>query len=268
MSRLQVNWHYIESGDPNGVPFLFLHGFMAHSGIWKPVMEQLPDSIYAVAVDLPGHGKTTADLNNLDFESLSDALDEFISTHFNRPIILLGYSLGGRIALYTALKYPERFFGLILESTTPGIEDSKAREKRILEDQAKAEKLRNTEIRNYLNDWYKLPVFASLQQRPDLIEKIINKKSGNDPNALAEVVVRLSPGRQKSLWNDLVRWDKPTLVMAGELDEKFCAVAKRMAPRIKESDLKIIPGAGHIVHLENHKDFMSALNFFLSSRIL
>lgn len=268
MSMLKVKWHYIESGNTSGIPMLFLHGFMAHSGIWKPVIEQLPDSMYAVALDLPGHGKTEADLETLDFEPLSDAVNEFIQNQFGRPIVLLGYSMGGRIALYTALKYPENFIGLILESTTPGIENPEERGKRVLEDKAKAEKLRSTDIRTYLTDWYKLPVFASLERRPDLVEKIINKKSANDPNALAEVVVRLSPGRQKTLWNDLDRWKKPTLVIAGELDEKFCTVAKKMAPRFDDADLKIIPGAGHIVHLENHKDFTAVLNFFLSSRIL
>jgi len=268
MGSLKVHWHYIESGDPVGVPILFLHGFMAHCGIWRPVMDQLPDCMHAIALDLPGHGKTTADLDNLDFDSLSDAIHKFIEDHFNRPIILLGYSMGGRIALYTAFKYPERFIGLILESTTPGIENPEERDKRVLEDQAKADKLRSTDIKTYLTDWYKLPVFSSLAQRPDLIEKIINKKSDNDPAALAEVVMRLSPGRQRSLWDKLETWNKPTLVIAGELDEKFCAVAKKMAPQIKNADLKIISGAGHIVHLENHKDFMTALNFFLSARIL
>lgn len=268
MTSLNVKWHHYEHGDPSGIPILFLHGFMGHAGVWRPVMEQLTDNMYAVALDLPGHGKTTSELRNLDFDSVSDAVSGFVKNHFDHPPILLGYSLGGRIALYTALKHPDLFGGLVLESTTPGIESRADRDVRLGEDQAKADKLRTTDIRTYLTDWYQLPVFASLALRNDLIEKIIKKKSGGDPVALAEVIVRLSPGRQKSLWGELDRWDKPTLIIAGELDEKFCNIARQMVPRIKNADLKIIRDAGHIVHLENRKDFMIALNFFLSSRIL
>ena len=268
MSRLKVQWHYIESGDPDGVPILFLHGFMAHGGIWRPVMDQLPGGIRAVAIDLPGHGRTIAALDNLDFDTLSDAIHEFIGDHFDRPIVLLGYSMGGRIALYTALKYPDNFTALILESTSPGIKDPKERDERYLEDRAKAEKLRTTDIKTYLTEWYQQPVFASLSQKSDLIEKIINKKSGNDPAALAEVAMCLSPGRQRPLWDELETWNKPTLIIAGELDAKYRALAMEMAHRIGAADLKIISGAGHIVHLEKFKDFTAALNFFLSTRIL
>jgi 2-succinyl-6-hydroxy-2,4-cyclohexadiene-1-carboxylate synthase len=268
MTSLNVNWHSHQHGDRSRTPILFLHGFMSHGGVWRPVMDQLPDNMYSVALDLPGHGKTAADLSKLDFDNLADAIISFVNESFSGQTILCGYSMGGRIALYTALKYPDRFSMLILESTTPGIENRGDREKRLNEDRAKADKLRKSDIRTYLSDWYKLPVFSSLAKKPDLVEKLIQKKSGNEPAALAEVILRLSSGIQPSLWDKLEKWDKPALIIAGELDTKFCDIAQQMAPHFSDVKLKIIPEAGHIVHLENHKAFMAALNFFLSSRIL
>jgi 2-succinyl-6-hydroxy-2,4-cyclohexadiene-1-carboxylate synthase len=123
-------------------------------------------------------------------------------------------------------------------------------------------------LQAYLTDWYEQPLFASLKRRPGLIESIIRKKLDNDPEKLAEVVVRLSPGHQKSLWNVLNQWDRPALIICGELDEKYCEIGRRMASLIEKSELRIISDAGHIVHLENNKDFVAALNFFLTTYIL
>jgi 2-succinyl-6-hydroxy-2,4-cyclohexadiene-1-carboxylate synthase len=268
VGSLNVQWHYQQAGEPSGVPILFLHGFMGHGGVWQQTVDQLPDGMFAVTPDLPGHGKTIANLEFLDFDSAAEAVAGFIEAQLNRPPVLVGYSMGGRIALYTALKFPEKFTGLVLESASPGISDAGERKKRLGEDKAKADKLLKTDVRTYLKEWYQLPVFDSLADKPELVEKIIQKKVGNDPAALAEVVVRLSPGVQPSLWDKLDRWDKTTLIIAGEKDNKFCEIARQMASCMPQGDLKIIPDAGHIVHLENNKDFASALNFFLSSYIL
>jgi 2-succinyl-6-hydroxy-2,4-cyclohexadiene-1-carboxylate synthase len=231
-------------------------------------MNQLPDKTYAVAVDLPGHGETEADLKHLDFESLSGAIVDFINEQLKTPPIVVGYSMGGRIALYMALKYPESVGALVLESSSPGIENASERESRLIQDEKRADSLRRSGLRAFLADWYEQPLFNSLKSRSGMVESIIQKKLDNSADNLAEVMVRLSPGRQKPLWEDLRKWDKPTLIIAGELDGKYCDIAHRMASITDQSELKLISDAGHIAHLENKKDFIAALNFFLSSYIL
>jgi 2-succinyl-6-hydroxy-2,4-cyclohexadiene-1-carboxylate synthase len=268
MGTLNIKWHCHEAGDPSGIPILFLHGFMAHGRIWLSTMNQLPNGMYSVALDLPGHGKTLANLEALDFDSLSEAVAAFIQNHFGRPVVLAGYSMGGRIALYTALSYPQSISALILESATAGIDGDAERNERVRQDQERAEGIRGRGLQAYLTDWYEQPLFASLKRRPGLIESIIQKKLDNNPEKLAEVVVRLSPGYQKSLWNVLNQWDKPALIVCGELDDKYCEIGRRMGSLLRKSELRIISDAGHIVHLENNKDFVAALNFFLTTYIL
>jgi 2-succinyl-6-hydroxy-2,4-cyclohexadiene-1-carboxylate synthase len=160
------------------------------------------------------------------------------------------------------MKYPDRFIGLVLESTTAGMDDRPHRQQRLVADRKIATKLRQSEMQAFLNDWYQQPLFKYLKS--EMVAAIISKKMVNKPNDLAEVVVRLSQGIQPPLWTKLCQWTKPTLILAGEIDKKYCELAKRMSSLISSSKLRIIPDAGHIIHLENNKDFVSALNSFLS----
>jgi 2-succinyl-6-hydroxy-2,4-cyclohexadiene-1-carboxylate synthase len=262
----KVTWHFHSHGEREDYPILFLHGFMADGSIWLPTMQNLPEKVHCIAVDLPGHGKTECDLSWLDFDSLAQSLADFAASHFEREPLMIGYSMGGRIALYTALRYPEKFSGLVLESCTPGIEDDDERLRRFESDRGLAMKLRQGNMRSFLADWYRQPVFASL--RAEVVEEIIGRKSKENPYKLAEVLVRLSQGAQPPLWRKLPGWRRPTLIVAGDKDSKHVAIARKMGAIMPTAHVQIISGAGHIVHLENNKDFVSALNFFLGSYIL
>ena len=264
MGNLIHSWNAYKTDDSSKPPLLFLHGFMGSGRIWLPTFDLLKDSHYCVALDLPGHGQTDADLHQLTFSTLADSISTFIDDSFTSPPGIVGYSMGGRIALYTALKYPEKFSSLILESTTAGISDSFERQKRMLRDQTVARKFLETDMKSFLEDWYSQPVFAYLADYPGLLAHIIEKKSTGDPKKLAEVIVKLSPGTQPPLWDQLSHWTKPTLIIAGSIDDKFREIGKRLHAAMPQSRLEIIDGAGHIVHLEKHKEFMSALYSFLS----
>ncbi|MCK5124773.1 MAG: 2-succinyl-6-hydroxy-2,4-cyclohexadiene-1-carboxylate synthase [candidate division Zixibacteria bacterium] len=264
MADLIKEWNVYRAGDNFRRPILFLHGFMGSGKIWLPVIEQLQDSYYCLALDLPGHGETKANLGNLFFDTLAESLISFIDDNCNQPPIIIGYSMGGRIALYTAIKYPEKFHSIVLESSSPGIADGFERQKRLLSDRTVSEKFLQTDMRSFLIDWYKQPVFNYLSEKQGLTEKIIDKKSSGNPEFYSKVVIALSPGRQIPLWNKLPFLFLPVLIIAGEIDQKYCEIGRRMTDALPKSRLEIIKNAGHIVHLENRKDFMSALNSFLS----
>ncbi len=256
-------WKIYSVGNPEHQSILFLHGFMGSGKIWLSTFEQLKDNFYCVSVDLPGHGETEADLKDLSFDSLAEDLASFIDDTFTKPPVIVGYSMGGRIALYTALKYPEKVDSLVLESSTAGISDGFERKKRLLKDTQIGELLFKSDMRDFLIDWYKQPVFAYLANHPGLVDRIIEKKSNGEPESLSKVVVVLSPGNQYPLWGKLSEWIKPTLIIAGSADAKYYEIGQRLNDAIKNSRLEIIPGAGHIVHLEKHKEFMSVLKSFL-----
>lgn len=264
MGRLVHYWHTYEAGDSGNPPVLFLHGFMGTGKVWLPTFEKLASDFYCVALDLPGHGQTEANLDNLTFDSLAESMAAFIDDSFSTPPIIVGYSMGGRIALYTALKYPERIESLVLESSTAGISDGYERKKRLMQDTNLSEIMKKSKMRQFLIDWYRQPVFSYLAKHPGLVDRIIDKKSSGNPELLAEVMVRLSPGNQPPLWDKLDQWKKPTLIIAGSIDAKYFEIGQRLHDNLHNSRLEIIEGVGHIVHLENHKEFMSVLKSFLS----
>src|SRR5918994_5654049 len=112
-------------GSPGNPDVLCLHGFMDSAADWQDVATAIGDQASCIALDLPGHG-SSLDLAPEAYtmegtaRSVIRTLDEL---EVRRPVIV-GYSMGGRLALYLALHYPERCVGLILESASPGLEDA------------------------------------------------------------------------------------------------------------------------------------------------
>src|SRR5687768_14571218 len=119
------------SGSPGHPAVLFLHGFMGSSADWQDVVAATMDLAYCIALDLPGHGSSlglTPEAYTMEgtTQAAVQTLDEL---EVERPAIA-GYSMGGRLALYLALRYPERCAGLFLESTSPGLESGEERKAR------------------------------------------------------------------------------------------------------------------------------------------
>jgi 2-succinyl-6-hydroxy-2,4-cyclohexadiene-1-carboxylate synthase len=105
----------------------------------------------------------------LSYENVAQGLQTTLADGDRRPVILAGYSLGGRIALYTSLRFPDFVRALVLESTSPGIADPAARQERVRADEQRAEDIASFGIRAFVDDWYRQPLFRSLHP---LLERI------------------------------------------------------------------------------------------------
>jgi 2-succinyl-6-hydroxy-2,4-cyclohexadiene-1-carboxylate synthase len=184
-----------------------------------------------------------------------DLLDRFGAA---RPAIV-GYSMGGRLALYLALRHPERCSGLFLESASPGIEDATKREARRRSDEQRAERLEAGDLASILHDWYRQPLFASLAQREDLLQETIEARMHNDPVELARSLRGMGTGHQPSLWDDLDALQVPAVAVAGELDEKYARISRRIAGSSPNARAVVIPGAGHNVRLEAPEAYLALL---------
>ena len=243
---------------------LFLHGFMGSGADWKATIPALDERFYCVAPDLPGHG-TALRLPSEAYtiEGAARLLLELLDRLEVPATALAGYSMGGRLALYLALRYPGRVFGLFLESASPGIEDTTERQTRREADEEKAKRLESGDLEEFLADWYGQPLFASLARNERLLRETIEARLRNDPGELARSLRGMGTGNQPSLWEELSALRVPTLVVAGELDEKYVGVSARMAslnPRIRSA---IVPGAGHNVRLEKPEEYLGLLEGFL-----
>jgi 2-succinyl-6-hydroxy-2,4-cyclohexadiene-1-carboxylate synthase len=256
--------NYEVSGDHQPPAILFLHGFMGSSADWREVMAALGDRTFRIAVDLPGHGASLGlppDSYTTEgaIRAVVGILDEL---EVVRPVVA-GYSMGGRLALYLALRYPERCAGLLLESASPGLESAGERAARRAADESKAGRLESGDFEAFLLDWYRQPLFASLARDENLLRRTVEARRRNDPAELARSLRGMGTGSQPSLWGELEGLAVPALAVAGGLDEKYAGISWRMArinPRIESA---IVPGAGHSVHAETPAGYTSLLGRFV-----
>jgi 2-succinyl-6-hydroxy-2,4-cyclohexadiene-1-carboxylate synthase len=137
--------------------------------------------------------------------------------------------MGGRLALYLALRYPERCAGLFLKSASPGLENSGERVARRAADESKAKRLVSEDLEAFLRDWYRRPLFATLAQDENLLKRTIDARRRNDPGELALSLRGMGTGGQPSLWGELEHLAIRTLAVAGGLDGKYAGILSRMA---------------------------------------
>ncbi|PSQ81757.1 MAG: 2-succinyl-6-hydroxy-2,4-cyclohexadiene-1-carboxylate synthase [Bacteroidetes bacterium QS_8_68_15] len=243
---------------------LFLHGFMGAAANWQPIAGRLTDGARCLAVDLPGHGSATGRLSDDDYtmDGAADALAATLDTQDLSRVAVVGYSMGGRLALYFALQWPERCRRLLLESASPGLETETARADRRRTDAERARRI-SGDFRAFLEDWYRMPLFASLS-RHGLVEEAVARRLDNDPAELVRSLEGMGTGRQPSLWPRLPELAMPALVLTGALDEKYCRLTEAMAARSKGRLRRtVVEDAGHNVHAERPERFAARLRAFL-----
>ncbi|MBI5353565.1 MAG: 2-succinyl-6-hydroxy-2,4-cyclohexadiene-1-carboxylate synthase [Chloroflexi bacterium] len=248
-------------GNPKNPPLVFLHGFLGSGKSWRDIAETFSENYFCILPDLPGHGENTKlDLNStINFDYLTNWLSQLLDEIPAPKIHLIGYSLGGRAALTFACRYPERILSLTLESASPGIVDLDERTHRIDEDSARAESILKDGMSAFVDKWYRMPLFASLNSNPEKLSAIKEAASRNDPRWMAKVIRELSPGLQTPLWDSLAKLSFPILLIAGEKDEKYVQVIKKMSERIPSAQKNIVSEAGHNVHAEQPEKYIELI---------
>ncbi len=253
-------------GNQNNPPVMFLHGLMGDVSDWEEVTVPLSNDCYCVSLDLPWHGRTSCDQLD-EYYDIGSVADDIVQYGKDRDIerpILVGYSMGGRIALHAVHKHPDYFTAVILESASPGLKTQKEQAERVDSDQLWAERMRVDSVAQLLADWYKQQVFSSLLENKQLYQQLIKRRSESFDGALYALALRaFSTGRQISLWSGLSTIKCPVQLIVGEKDSKFCEIAEQMAVELPNVELCKIKKAGHIVHLEAKDSFVEAIRKFL-----
>ena len=248
--------HYDTRG--SGAPLVLVHGFTQSGRAWGPVGEALAGRYRLVALDAPGHGRSAAVA--ADLPGGADLMAGTARAAVGGPAAWLGYSMGGRYALHVALRHPGAVERLILVSATAGIDDPDERAARRSSDEALAGRVESEGLEPFLRWWLAQPLFRSL---PAGAEQMEGRLEGS-PAGLASSLRLAGTGTQEPLWDRLGRLAMPVLVVAGELDTRYCALARRMAEAIgANADLEIVAGAGHACHLERPDAFLAAVTSWL-----
>ncbi|RLA62938.1 MAG: 2-succinyl-6-hydroxy-2,4-cyclohexadiene-1-carboxylate synthase [Epsilonproteobacteria bacterium] len=242
-------------GNPKNPPILFLHGFMGKGSDWSKLATELSQNYYCHLIDLPGHGKSTAEVENL--KDLTRLILDSLSP--KKKLTIIGYSMGGRIALYMILTFPELFNKAIIESASPGIKNIKERETRYQSDLNLLSDIKS--FRSFLNSWYENPLFGDLT---GLKETLIEEKLENDPEKLKSALKFLSVGNQPNLWEMIKKLSVPTLYISGDRDKKYSQIGEELTELSPMITKKVIKNAAHITHLQNPKEFNTQVALFLS----
>lgn len=243
-----------------------LHGFTGSTETWTTFRAVAEQTHTVIAVDLPGHGNSSApnDPRCYGLTRFAGDLARVLDDLSIQRTAMLGYSMGGRAALQFALAYPDRVAGLILESMSPGIAEPEARAARVKADNALADAIESDGVEAFVNRWERLPIWntqqsVSAESRDSLrAQRLENRQEG-----LANSLRGAGAGVDEPVHGRLAEIGAPTLIIAGELDARYVDIATSMQSAIPNSRLSVIPSAGHATHFEQADAFASAVTAFL-----
>jgi 2-succinyl-6-hydroxy-2,4-cyclohexadiene-1-carboxylate synthase len=246
-------WLHAER-DGSGPRLVLVHGFTQTRRCWGPIADDLVTDHEVVRVDAPGHGRSSEVLAGLRGGGRMIADQGGEATY-------LGYSMGGRYLIHLALANPELVNGLVLIGATAGIDDPAERAARAEADRRTAARIRDLGLLEFLQGWVAQPMFAGIPaERQYLLERMENTVDG-----LESSVLQSGTGSQDPSWDKLRRLDMPVLVLAGELDDKYVAIGRRLREAIGDNaTFATVPGAGHAAHLEQPDGFLAILRPWLA----
>ncbi len=251
-----------------GPALTLLHGFTAAADSWSDIQPALASRFELIMPDLLGHGWTDAPPapSRYHMKACVDDLIAVLTAMGVEKTHLLGYSMGGRVALAAALEYPQRFASLILESASPGLATEMERRMRVASDSELADFIEREGVEKFVARWERLPLFSTQERLPRAVRGRMRKQRlANRPAGLANSLRGLGTGAQPSLWDRMGELRIPCLIMAGELDGKFVEIGRRMAASVADSRLALVAEAGHTVHLEQPEAFVRLVLDFLSA---
>jgi 2-succinyl-6-hydroxy-2,4-cyclohexadiene-1-carboxylate synthase len=248
MSRRHVTpWAWQHWGSPEAPPLLLLHGFTGCKAFWAPLAEAWAERWYVLAPDLPGHGDSPPPGPD---EGLEVAAEQLASA-MPAAATVVGYSLGGRLALHLAIAHPERVERLVLVGASAGLPEEVDRAARRLEDARWVSMLRHQGLEAFLDAWEALPLFAGHRAAtPERQAWLRGLRAGQSAEGLAASLEAHGLGRQAALHELLRGLPVPTWWVAGERDAKFAAIAQAMARSMPRGQMVLVPECGHNVPFE------------------
>ena len=250
-----------------GPATLLLHGFTGSSTTWDPHVARFKRHMKTIAVDLVGHGDSDApkDPERYRMEFCVEHLLAVLDQLGLDAVDLIGYSMGGRVALHLAITAPGRIRSIVLESSSPGIADPTERQARVVADDSLADYVERKGIDAFVDRWENQPLFESQRNlSPTVRSALRSQRRRNNPVGLANSLRGMGAGRQESLWRSLPTIEAPVLLIAGGLDAKYCRIAREMSSLLPNARLEIVHNAGHAVHLERPAAFEQLVLDFLA----
>jgi 2-succinyl-6-hydroxy-2,4-cyclohexadiene-1-carboxylate synthase len=253
---------------------VLLHGFLADSRDWLSLADQLTDLASVLAIDLPGHGDsrhvwpTTAHGPAADWQWQTAAVLKTIRSVTSDPVVLFGYSLGGRVAAQIAAglagQTDHTIMGLLLESAHPGLQDAGAITARQQQDERWATEMLNVGMVAFARHWQDQPLFASQRSVPAAaLAAQQAARESQSAQAMATSLRRFGTGNMPAVVESLSQYK--VLSMAGALDTAYVAHLARWSALAPGSRTVTVAGAGHNIHLEMPTHWLALVREMLAA---
>lgn len=244
-------------------PVVLLHGFTGDSSAWP---EDLFDPTRdVIAIDLLGHGTApnAPESGTWSMEACVEHVMNLLQPY--ETFDLVGYSMGGRVAVAIAATHPSRIGRLVTLGGSPGLESESDRTSRIARDNALSTELRTDGLHKFLSRWMALPIFSGTDKLgEDWRRSSFAQRLQNSSKGLANALVGFGTGAQPSYWSQLSHFQFPCLFLAGAEDPKFVEIARDMATRTPTGESATIADAGHAAHYERPTEVAQAIYTFLN----
>ena len=251
--------HYIEQGQSDGRPVVFIHGFPFDCSMWQPQLAALPKRFHAIAYDVRGHGRSAVGDGLYSLEFFVDDLMALLDHLKLEQVVLCGLSMGGYIALRAVERHRERFAALVLCDTRSQADNDQVRVNRAAAIRALAE----DGIAAFADNFLKLVMAPStFQDNPAVVDLLREMIVATDPRAIGGTLMALAARTDTTA--ALPQLDLPALMLVGEQDRLTPPEdARALAGQLPRAELFVIPRAAHMSNLENPDYFNERLLTFL-----
>lgn len=264
---VEYNVHILGEGEP----VLFLHGFTSRGSSWETSVRPIAEKYKVILIDLLGHGDTSKpqDPERYRIENAADDLAHVLQQLNISKVSVVGYSMGGRLAIAFVKRHPAMVEKLVLESSSPGLKTEQERQARIEQDENLADTILTKGIPEFVDYWTNIPLFESQKRLDEGIQnKVYEERLWNDALGLANSLKGMGTGAQGSWWEYLPEINCPVLLLTGSLDEKFCRTADEMMNKLKNGTHTTFLNKGHALHVEDPEKFGTIVLEFLSNSAL
>ncbi len=241
---------------------VFLHGFTGSWRSWESVIKLLPIDINYISIDLMGHGSTEVSSNPERYQMKEQILDleEFFSEVQLARFSLVGYSMGGRIALAYALGHPQQVKNLVLESASPGLKSIEEQQLRRQADDHLADRIEQDGLESFMDFWENISLFESQKSLSNVKQQEIrSERLAQSAVGLANSLRGMGTGQQRSYWSKLGELEIPVYLVTGEYDSKFTEIADEMVKKLKDGSHLQVSSVGHAIHVENPVQFATII---------
>lgn len=234
-----------------GSPLVLIHGFTGSSDAMAELAGLLAVRHEVIAYDVVGHGGTEIP-STAAGASMQAAVDQLFGVVGEGPAHVVGYSMGGRVALCAIPKAAGRFSSVSVIGSHPGIVDAAERADRRRADDRMADAIEARGIEWFVDQWMAAPIFASQRRLGPAARAVArDRRLRNDPTGLANSMRGMGTGVQTPVWDELAVTSIPLLYLAGQEDPKFAEIGTRLASTVPGATFVEVPDVGHAAHEED-----------------